>query len=137
MLKFGKSLYEDLTNEEGETIPQRYKSENLSTLTEDNGFPRKDMSDTPPADYIMFWSMGDGTWHAAKSLGDGEFIEIMPDQDMNNPDINIRKIRDNPYPGWNYWGAYKLPGIPLSKEELRRRVDKLREKYGILLFFEI
>ncbi|OGW12623.1 MAG: hypothetical protein A3G93_13290 [Nitrospinae bacterium RIFCSPLOWO2_12_FULL_45_22] len=70
------------------------------------------------------------TWHAAKSLGDGDFIEIMPDSSDSDPDINIKNLKDNPYPGWTYWGAYRLPRT-LSKEELQRRVDNLRKRYGI------
>jgi len=101
-------------------------------LLNDNGytFPHKDMSDSPPADYLMFWSR-DGVWHSAKSLGNGDFIEIMPDNDPANPDINIKNLKNNPYPDWDYWGSYRLPGELISEDELQKRVNTLKDKYGI------
>jgi len=130
MFAFGRALYLDLVGPEVEGLSDPLRIPDDIAMASAFDFPDKDTSNTPPADSIMFWSHR-GEWHSAKSLGNGDFIEIMPDGDDNNPDVNIKNLRDNPYPGWDYWGAYRLPGEPISEEELRARVDRLREEYGI------
>ncbi|KPL25673.1 MAG: hypothetical protein AMJ75_00150 [Phycisphaerae bacterium SM1_79] len=130
MFAFGRALYMDLAGTEGTRLSQSSDPTGGIVTADAPVFPYKDTSDTPLADAIMFWSHR-GEWHAAKSLGNGDFIEIMPDGDGHDPDINIENLQENPYPGWDYWGAYSLPGEPVSEVELRARVDRLREKYGI------
>ncbi len=98
MLSFAKSLFEELT--EGEELKQKneLKKEEVS-------FPIRDDSNSPPADYIIFWSIKyydnqelkkKVVWHSAKSLGGGEFIEIGSVD--NGPDIHIKNLNNDPYP---------------------------------------
>lgn len=125
-LSFAKSLFEDLVGKSGNVTSQAaIKTKSLE----------KDTSKTPPADYIMLWTT-DRYYHAAKSLGDGEFIEMMPSENTNHPerpnsDINVKNLKDDPYHGWTYHGAYRPSGTPKSRDILKGYEEKIREKYGI------
>jgi hypothetical protein len=138
MLSFGRSLFLDLVG--GNIRDLQQVSGTLARQSESTP-PSKDTSSSPPADSIMFWSRGRASggleWHSAKSLGNGDFVEIMPDSfgeghdPGKDPDVNIKNLADAPYPDWEYWGAYSLPGEPIGEAEIRARVQRLREKYGI------
>ncbi|MCD4746385.1 MAG: T9SS type A sorting domain-containing protein [Bacteroidales bacterium] len=99
----------------------------------DDDWPQIDSSMLPPAGYVMIWkepiyNLGQFKYHIAKSVGNGEYIEML--RNDNGPDLQIssliNSVGDN-----GYLGALRPPNYDVAHGQLIiERANNLIDMYG-------